>query len=200
MFTSLLTLFVSTAVFWWDEIIAPLLHAERPKVVQWIIAVPWYYSVFVGMVFVVTLIGEAAFRHIKEQDDAIEALEAKVRELQTEEEIQSRLGDLLNEGSELRIEEVPSAAHLEAWLTRYEGWREEVLDTLGTFGLAADYSLFQNADTMEDQPPMLPTEWQQQVWLYDRTLKIHMRALAGIIKTRPKVSFPVSAARSSLSR
>jgi hypothetical protein len=164
--------------FWWDEIIAPLTHTERPKLIQWIISIPWYYRVFAGMFFVIIFIGEAAFQFIKKQDDAIETLTAKVGKLEVEEEIQSQLGDLLNEGSELRIEELPSEAHFEAWLHRFDRWRQDVLDALGNFGLAADYSLFQNADAMDDRLSAFPDKWEAQVQVYDRMLKNHMHALA----------------------
>ena len=142
------------------------------------------------MLFVIAFIGEAAFQFIKKQDDAIEALIVKVGELKTEEEIQSRLGDLLNEGSELRTEEIHSEAHFENWLNRFHAWRGDVLDALGNFGLAADYSLFQNADAMDDHLSAFPEKWEGQVQAYDQILKNHMHALAGIIRTRPKISFP----------
>ena len=132
-----------------------------------------------------------AFRALRANYFEFSALEQRLKTLQDEEEIQSQLGTLLNQASELREETVPSEAHFDAWVSRYDGWREEVLDTLGNFGLAADYALFQNADTMTEEITEFPVEWKRQVGVYDQKLKSHMHALAGIIRTRPKISFPV---------
>lgn len=143
---------------------------------------PWWSVLPLGL-----FIG---YRLLRANYLAFVALEKRLAAQQDEEEIQSRLGELLNKGSELRVEEILSESHLSAWVSRFDGWMTDVLDALGTFGLAADYSLFQNADTMEDQAPKFADEWQEQVHFYDRMLKSHMRTLAGIIRTRPKLRFP----------
>jgi hypothetical protein len=137
------------------------------------------------------------YRLLRANYQEFHTLEQQLKTLRGEEEIQSRLGDLLSEASELREEEIASETHFDGWVTRFDGWREEVLDTLCAFGLAADYSLFQNADTMRDQVAAFPINWQKQMEVYDQRLKSHMHALAGIIRTRPKIAFPLKKSSAS---
>lgn len=129
-----------------------------------------------------------AYRMLRANYLEFHALEQRLKAQQDEEETQSRLGNLLNESSELREEVIRSEAHFDTWVNRFDAWRE-VLNSLGSFGLAADYSLFQNADTMRDEMAEFPIDWDKQIAVYDERLKHYMHALAGIIKTRPRISF-----------
>jgi hypothetical protein len=44
---------------------------------------------------------------------------------------------------------------------------------------------------MRDEMAEFPIDWDKQIAVYDERLKHYMHALAGIIKTRPRISFQV---------
>jgi hypothetical protein len=70
----LVTAFVSTAAFYWDEIAAPLIPGvERPKVIEAILWLPWYGWSLIGLVILIALIGEHAFKLISNAEVALEA-------------------------------------------------------------------------------------------------------------------------------
>jgi hypothetical protein len=102
---------------------------------------PWWSVVPVGL-FV-------AYRVLRANYLEISALEQQLRTQHVEEEIQSRLGDLQNEGSELRTETIPSETYFDAWVTLFDKWREDVLDTLLKFGLLLTILCFRT-----------PTQWR----------------------------------------
>lgn len=131
-----------------------------------------------------------AYRLLQANYEAFSALEQRVRVRQEEEQLQSALGELLADGADLRVDFIENASQLSPWIGKFNRWRQAVLDALGNFGLAADYALFQNADAMGDVPPIGATmEWTEQVREYDHILRNHLRALAGILRTRPKIAF-----------
>jgi hypothetical protein len=145
--------------------------------------VPRYWSVvFIGLV--------VAHRILQANYQAFSALEQRVKRHEDEEEIQSTLGVLLAEGADLRVDRIETEAGFVAWLARFSPWRQSVLDSLGNFGLAADYALFQNADALGELPPVgITRDWREEVKEYDQILKHHLHALAGILRTRPKITF-----------
>jgi hypothetical protein len=130
-----------------------------------------------------------AYRMLEANYKAFAMLEQRLRTQQDEEKIQSVLGELLADGSDLRVDYIESKVQYEAWRSRFSPWPESVLDALGEFGLAADYALFQNADAMGDSPIGITTNWQDEVRESDEILKRHLHALAGILRTRPKITF-----------
>jgi hypothetical protein len=129
------------------------------------------------------------YRVLRANYEAFAALEKSREERDNEENIQSVLGELLSHGADLRIDFIEAEFQLSLWISRFNHWRQEVLDALGEFGLAADYALFQNADVMGDAPPIGAITWQEQVKEYDQILRNHLYALAGILRTRPKTTF-----------
>lgn len=131
-----------------------------------------------------------AYRILRANYESFSALEQRVKRHEDEEEIQSTLGELLAEGADLRVDHIETQEGFSEWRARFSPWRQNVLDSLGKFGLAADYALFQNADALGDLPPGgITRDWREEVKEYDQILKHHLHALAGILRTRPKITF-----------
>jgi hypothetical protein len=78
---ALTTLVLSTVTFWWDELFTPY-FGERPRIIQFLAHVPVWCRVLLGAVAAVFLIGETAFRAIKDKETLLKETEAKLSELQ----------------------------------------------------------------------------------------------------------------------
>ena len=107
-----------------------------------------------------------------------------------EENIQEILGNLQNEGADLRVDFPEDNFQLEHWIERITAWKYKAIDSLGELGLAADYAHFQNADALGDDPPIsATTDWRATAKEYDHILRNHLRALDRILHSRPKITF-----------
>ena len=80
-----------------------------------------------------------------------------------------------------------SEIEFDAWFNRYDHWREQTLNAIGDFGLAADYALFQNADAIGEYMESATDDWQLEIVRCDRVLHRHLVALSEILKSRPKL-------------
>jgi hypothetical protein len=140
---------------------------------------------------VVTRLVLSPFLVYRKRDTEAREAERKLEKRHTEEELCSHIGELYASAAELRIETIRSEVELEAWITRFNSWREETLDALHEFGLPAEYALFQNADASGARPlSFLPPKssilphWMDQVKQYDAILSRHQAALGGILEHR----------------
>lgn len=124
----------------------------------------------------------------KNRDAEARRAEEALKKRHTHEEMCSDLGDLYAEAADLRNEEVPpSEAYLDAWVNRFNSWRERTLDTLVEFGMPAEYALFQNADASGRRPVRLSvTNISDQVEAYDAILDRHQIALQKILENFAK--------------
>jgi hypothetical protein len=73
-FIGLLTLFLSTITFWWDELF-PDLH--RPHLAAIILAVHWWYWAIAGLVTIIVIVVEAALKLINERENELAVEEQK---------------------------------------------------------------------------------------------------------------------------
>jgi hypothetical protein len=115
-------------------------------------------------------------------------LEEHLKAKHTEVEIQSVLGEIYAGGAELRTEMINSESQFDAWVTRFNAWREEALDALAEFGLASDYALFQNADASGKSVVVHTDRWMVEVSVYDRLLSQYQEALAEILRSRRRLT------------
>ena len=83
VFLAVLILFASTADWLWDELVAPRAHVERPKLLDLLLWVPWYWWTLAGLVFLVLLIGEHSYQliHIAEEGLSLERDKHKTPDL-----------------------------------------------------------------------------------------------------------------------
>lgn len=73
---SSLTLVLSAATFWWDELFPNL---QRPRLVAIIHAVDWRYLVIGGLGVIVVLVVEGALNLVNVKEDALQELEAATK-------------------------------------------------------------------------------------------------------------------------
>lgn len=79
MAISLLTIFLSSASWAWDEFIEPQRQGlPRPKVIQLMQYVPWYGWLIIGLTVLTIVIGEHAFKLIVAAEARAEEAEAKI--------------------------------------------------------------------------------------------------------------------------
>jgi hypothetical protein len=78
---SLATIFISSITFWWDECIAPIVHMERPHIIEWVATIPVPYRTIFCAVVIAVLAVEGAFGAIRNSESETEAKEEEVKEL-----------------------------------------------------------------------------------------------------------------------
>jgi hypothetical protein len=68
VFLAIAITFASTADWLWDEVVEPFFHVQRPKLLDLLRWLPWYEWVIIGLILMVILVGEHAFKLINQAE------------------------------------------------------------------------------------------------------------------------------------
>jgi hypothetical protein len=142
---------------------------------------PWWSLVPIAIL--------VAYRLLRANYEKFAALEQALAVRHTGEQLCARLGELYAEAAELRLEKIDSDSELQAWIVSFNDWRECTLDALATFGLPAEYALFQNADASGARMPLpVMSHWMDEVRRYDAIFNKYQVELHHILERRSNLS------------